>query len=686
MAMNSSSGSEDDANTMLLGVLGDQAAARYGSDHEADYTSVDDARPQYEQNIKKIKDTIASGQYTGKGLDNLQSDLGDQQNRLDALMGPPASTTIDPTDLSQIIQLPTSPATKRNAIATGLDTPGVADALTRRISGIDQQANDAQAEIQKNSNMLQSILSGQQTTIQELGQNKAAIVREQQLQAEKKANSAAGFIQRAGIDIDQIDSAINTAATQQPGLYLQMNDLKKQIQAKSQVSFLDDPTTWLMNQFTVSDDVKKHNQLADQFNQNESFISSAPAAANTAINANAAKYTAMTNAEAQDLARQKELEAKGEQAKLQAEAVKQGISSTEAIQKIQQGATSQLSAAENRSLNQQDREDQRARQAQLDVENKTRKDILDSQNVELKDQRLARMKEQARSAEDQAARDDMVRRAFAGSGMNITTEKELNRLPPKQKATAMNIFTSYDGEAYSVLGASPVDVLSNMKGMNQSVGTGGAYENKEQKTLALVMKKFGDDFDAQAATIAPQAQKPEEKAAAKNAYIQTQFKQFQANPTVSGPTLPDGEKWKAFDTLPIGDIATRPSLAANKFAIETNILKSTIPQGTEVTPSMVISSLAAKAMDNKDVLNQSAKDISDFYKQAITYNNTVLKPDRFGLPIQETFNVPLPTGALGGNNKYNLASPKDAYAALIRTQMKSKVDESVAAGLSITTP
>lgn len=674
--MANTSGSEDDANTMLLGVLGDQAAARYGSDHQSDYISVDDVRPQYEGNIKKIKDTIDTGKYTGKGLDNLQSDMADQQNRLDALMGPPMeSTPIDPTDLSQIITLPTSPSAKRNAIASGLEGP-YSKELTNQIANIVPEAEAQKQEIRNNSNVMQSFFGDQINSAKNLANLKSQEVLLKQQHAAERTAEAAGIIQRSGIDIGDINSTVNQAAMTLPSLYLQMDSLKKDIEAKSNTSFLESPVDWIMNQFTVSDDVRKHNQLAQRYNQAEEFVKSAPAAIRTAIDSNAPKYSAMSNAEAQNLAEQQRIIAEDKVAKLQEEAIKNGVATAKDIRTVERQKTADLLTAETRSINLSDK---MLREKEAEQKNSINA-LIRERELEDKTARAAARK----TVEDD--KDFLNQRISLAIGptLGIQTIDEYKRLTGPKKKLAENMIESYTDERGVKLGVNPVDTLSVMQ-----IAGPRAIENEAQGKMMSVVKMWSDEWknSAEGVQAKLQGKKPEDIAQMQNQYINSKMNSWMNNPSTQGPALPTGESWKGFNIPPIVDTASQASLGSNKFAIETNLLNSTLPSGVPVTPEMVLTSLAAKSMNDPKMLNQSAKDIAEFYKYGVGVVNQTLKPDRFGLPTFEKFPVPINSGFLfGGTVKSDLASAKGAYEALIRIQMKSKISEAVEAGLNITTP
>lgn len=573
---------------------------------------------------------------------------------------------INPVDLAQIITLPTSTATKRNAIKSGLDGGGrLSEELNNRLSNIIPEGEAAKQELLQNSNVLQAILANQARNVQQAGELKSQEILLKQAHSEMKAQEAGAFMQRAGVDIGQIDSAVNHAAIQLPGLYMQMDALQKEIDRKASTSFFNDPVAWIMDQITVSEDVAKHNRLAQQYNSKEEFVKSAPAAIKTAIDSNAPKFTAMTSMEANNLAQQQLLAAQNNVDKIQEEAAKAGIQTGKELRGVDRQITGDLLTAETRKLQEQDRDraaqDRESNMKRLERESEFR-EFEHRERLKMAkdaaDERKLKAERAREEADLQRRRDEIV--AAALPGMNITSQKQLQALSPKLRAKYEAIVNNYDDtEGYAKLGPTPMDVLSVAQGMKKSF-LGNEYQQMMVESVAALAHKFDADKKGF-------GMKPEEALAAKNKYITDEIKKWQDRPTTNGPVGRDGEQWKAFNILPIGEIATRPTFANNKFAIETNTLKSTLPQGTEPTHSMVMTALAQKSLQEKNI-SQTAKEISEFYKQAIAYNNAALTPDRFALPKQETFNVPLPTGTFGGNVLFDLASVSGATQALIQMQ------------------
>jgi hypothetical protein len=571
-------------------------------------------------------------------------------------------------DATQLMRLPTPAPVKRNTIAAGMEPKSpYSDELTQVITGLTPEAQSRKQQIAAQNDILQSILADAQVTTDREAQLARESILAKQTHAEVKRADSAGFIERSGMDTADINSMVNRAAMRRPELYEQMDAMQREIQAKSQSSFLDNPVGWVFDQITLGQDVKQYNMLAQQYNANTAYINSSSDAVTHAINSNSPKYAVMSNQEAQILADQQLEIAKGKKYKLQEEAVKLGIASEKDMQAVDQQLFQNKLSAESRGAAIEDR--------RWRMESEARKAAIDEL---LKEDLLKNRRDKAaalqKTAEEKAEVDKMVAAAFRSSGMNITTLDQLNKLPPKQKALAEKIWQSWDpNKGYSIMGATPVDVLTNL----QSAGP-GAFENEHQQKLMAYIQKISQTDEFRGAAGITAVDKEDEQTRKINLHIQKTIAGWQADPTRAGPTLPSmDEPWRIFDTVSLKDIAQNPSFKNNKVAIEANKLQSTLPTGTNVTPAMVIDRLAIMAKEDPTILNDIAKDGAAMYKDAISYTNKVFKPDRFGLPVQETFNLPLPTGTWGGKEFHNIASPSGWYSAILRTQVKQKITETL---------
>lgn len=559
---------------------------------------------------------------------------------------------INPMDLSQIIQTPgVAKPIVRNAIASGYQSPE----LAARLSRIDSNANAAERELRERTSIINAILADKQQNEMEKAKNDAEIIQARQLQASMTAAEYAAYLNRANLNISDVNQEVNKAAGQQLTDYQTMMALKKSIAAKASTSFFDDPVNWIMDQLSVGDDVKAHNAIVGQYNQREEFIKSAASTASLVRDANAGKIAATTNAEASALARNAELAAQKKQLDLHEEAQKLGIATTQAVQNIQAQATNQLGAAEARVLTQEDRAAQRERQTKDDAERM----FIAKERVKLAQdaaaERSARAELAAEVARQTKERDDRVSGALQSYG--ITTQKQLDKEPAKRKAFLTEIVDNFSSEkGYSSFN-SPGEAISMMAGLNKAI----PVVNAEQAGFLKVMTKMTEDV---------KKANPEKKGEQLLTQIDTNLKErvdaWQKNPTTSGPQTGTGDNWRLFKIQPMDQLAKNsPSLGGNKVALEVGLLKAAIPATTEITPQMVLTSMVNKIPPTE--WSKAAEDVAAFFQAGLRANNDLIQPERFGFQPQTTYHVPFSSGGMfGATTPYDLASVKGATIALAK--------------------
>lgn len=592
---------------------------------------------------------------------------------LGGLANEQGASTIDPSDLIQLKMTPgVSPAAQRNAVAAGYQSPE----LAARLSKIDANANAAEADIRARNTVIDSILAAKQMTAQQIAENDAELIRTKQLQQSMTAAEWSAYLSRAGVNTSQVDQLVNVAAGEQLADYQRMMALKKQIQAKAAVSFFDDPVDFIMNQLTVGDDVAEHNAVVAQFNQRENFIKSAASTASLVRDANAGKIAATTNAEATVLARKAALTAQQKELDLAEEREKLGIATTKDIQTIQQAATSQLAGAENRVVNQEDRAALRIRE---ELEAKDRLLIAQQRVKMAKDEderRAAAAAVKKEEAEQQATRDARIAKAL-GPSYKITTEKQLKAQSPKRRAELERVLSVFDEELGYPVFETPIEALASITSSNRAA----TVTNSTQQQFLQTVSKLKVDTEN-----VNKEKKGEELTRQVNTVLEKRVDEWQKNPTTAGPPTSSGENWKLFKIQPLDQLAKNsPSLAGNKVSVEVNLLKAALPSGTEITPQMVLESMAKKlaASGGKDI-STLATETAQFFQQGLAANNALLQPERFGFSPQTSYRIPVPSSTFMGfgigQDMYDIASPKGATLYLGKLLRDAKIQAAVDSG------
>ncbi len=634
------------------------------------YTSPDFIGPQLDNNIAQLTALLEDSGLSPKARDNLQSELGDNQNKRKQLMGPSAPPA-DPKDIAGVLDNPGVPKdVKRNALAAGYATPGVREEYARRLGGAAEAANQEKAALRQETDMLAAIFSNQKQTAEQKAQNDANILRERQLQGTMTAAENTANLSRRGINLSDVNSLVATSAVDQLDRYHQMMALDKEIKKDQAVSFLDNPLDWLFAQMNVGPKIDQHNAIASQYNKTEEYINSASKTAALVRDANVGKLAAMTNTEAELLARNKILEGQKALGQLDEEQVKLGEKYRKEGKAIDDRVTNQLGLAIDRADKDEDR-DARAAEAKLRneaiIEGKKYQRTLAE---EAADRKRTEAERKEKAAEEQADRDDLVAKALGK--YNITTEKQFNKLPPKEKERMTQLLKSYDEtKGYGNYGATPVDVLTNVGPIKAKSGE----LNEGQQILVKSMLQLQEK-----GKLASAAMGKEQGLENVNTIIKKDVTKWMANPTVMGPPDGEGGNVKLFNTPPLVEMAKQPSLGGNKAAMKVSELAAANPNA-EITHQMLVTALASD-LKGKDDISTVAKQLSDFYKTGVAAVNKNLQLDRFAVPPMQSFNVPLPTGYFGGKTNYDVASVKGATVALARTQIDLSKDPDIIMSMS----
>lgn len=565
----------------------------------------------------------------------------------------------DPAAIQELMQDPNAPlTTKTNAVAAGLNTPGIREEYARRLGGATSAAEQEKAQIAKETDMLTSILSDAQTSAAQLAENKANIIREQQKQRVMLANEHARSLSLRGINTSDVNALVNTSAVDQLNRYQSMMQLKDEISNDLAPVFFEDPVGWLFGQLDAPGKIKQHNAIAMKYNATDEYINSSAAAAAHVRDANAGKIAAMTGTEAELLAQNQVLEAQKDLAKLKEDAIKAGREGRKEGKAIEDKLTTQL----REGIVLQNAEEQHA--WQRDIKEYTIAAAKEQRDLAIQQKKLAikAMEEKAdveeRQRQMREAADARVKAALGDYGVNSV--KDLQSKSAKDKAQYEKILQLYDDQQGKVIyGATPQDVLTNTKNI------GGKVLTPEQQ---LIVKSWQSGVEpAMAKTLG----KPkEEHDAIINKQLMGMVDAWKADPMNKGPIV-GGQTVKLFNVPPLEEIAKMPSLGGNPAAIKVTQLASATGGSVPINQDMLVTALAQdlKQGDSAKV-TEYAKALSEFYKVGLSGVNKSLDLEKIGIKPLNSFPATVSTGMFGTKDRYDMTSVKDMEVALIKSGWK----------------
>jgi len=527
--------------------------------------------------------------------------------------------------------------TKLNATSATLD---------ELMKSLQQQGEAAISATQNESNVETTTTRANQQAIMMGAEEQSKILRAKQITAQRKATDITNFITREGINTEDVDSLVNQYAIQNKNDVQRFLQLKQTIDRKANTSFLTDPTGWLVNQFTLGDDVNQAQQLAGQINGRNQFIE---ATAHTSIavqNANAGKIASISADETTALTKQAQLQAIRDSGAAELKSAKEQGANAKDIYNIQANMAGHIAQVVERG-----QRDDAALRAEED-RNQVRKDNLElrrQQAIQSQDSHAIAMiqKENAiliqeenllkkkRMEQEQKDKNDSIQRAGALVGMNIPDEAAYNKLTVNEKKIIEPIILS-GGE---VLGKNPSDIVQILPFINQKAksipeGSGrelfSAQYPQEQKDLLNGMTEmFNREYNKRIGN----KEKPESAIAEANSYVKGEYELQRQTAATANKNKIDRGLGNVYD------IPDLPTLIKNMPSESGTPVGKVVAQIAATNPDLVKLGkidehtllLGLGEEIRKGTLNiaDAGKSVAQFYTKTIENNNNKMNYTRY---------------------------------------------------------
>lgn len=481
-------------------------------------------------------------------------------------------------------------------------SPTVVTATRSPVVALSKQADDQlQNVITAGSNLSDSLRKNLQDEIESVrkqGELSATVKLDEYQQQAQKAGETSAFLSKLGINTSDLDSIVAGIATDMSDEFKQSQEMRANIDAKRSVGLFDDPMSFLLNQFTLPQDIKNHNAVIQKMASQKDFVDKASSIASNIQQVNAAKFTtvSMTGAQAAaDLAR--------EQATSKTLEINDKILSLDYNKQIQT-----LSAINARisSLDQQEAAADKAGQRE-DLANK-----------------------KARDDERQILDDNLVRVAGKTLGMNIPDRKTLDKMPKDSKEAIEHIMANDGGIGKDPLESWAVLARGNYNNMPPAV--------QYQRNILDTAKQQAEDIirkDPSMKTANPK--QIQERVSTEMTGI---LNKAWVDPNYSLRTSIGGVVNNPYH---VPDLQVMTKLPELKDSLLPGILtdyKKNFP-ALPVSDSIVLALAYENVGDGKKYANisQAASDVSNYYRAGVVYNNAVMRPDGFGMPLQTDYQV-----------------------------------------------
>jgi len=668
---------DEDFNNAVAALLEQSGSGTYQDSSDRKYRKEKDLRKTMEQTEEDTEyyghndpDRGRIAPMTG------EINLADSGNR--GLQAQFSGSQID-TLFNTVFSPASSGTRKTNALAALSSTPEwqaavgdiAKDIIPNRDAAIKRSIDTHNAVAQANGEVIQLAKTS--------GQLEAQRIQEDAAQKQRVAADVAGYVARKGLDTEDYNSIVNQQAVENVNLYYKMRETQDAIAEKTAVNFLDDPATWLLNQFTVGDDVAEFNKAASRYNLNNKFIDESAAQIIAVRNANAGKIAANSAREVEIMATQALVKAEEDAVKARIQTlVSQGASEKE-IQKIQDDAAQRILTIEQRdTVNENKERDREFRKAQAEEASLARREREERlKDASLTRQQRAKIQEELdairlREKKAKEKADEDVARAMRLVGRpDITTEEEWNKQPAAFKAATQAVKSS-GGELLSddipgiVKHAKYIQAGLRSTDEKIRAETKAEYPPQQIKLLQSILS-FAEQAKEQVETQAKKTGKTlkeKELDAEVNALVVANYKRMAAEPEKYTVSI-NGEPTNYYAAPPLKTLAANPSMSGNKVARAVDEFSKANPGIKEITSIQALG-LLVNTMEKKrdsalppENISNVAKDINTFYRSVADANNRDMKFSKYSLPDQTSY--PL----IYKGKSYDLTKPEQTHQILL---------------------
>ena len=502
------------------------------------------------------------------------------------------------------------------------------------------EARTSQAELANNEAQLQFDIGLNNSIIKSV-QNNAAL-------ATQNARLKAGVI--FGADLNQQGEALTEATSLWNDAYRRQLSAAQKIEEKDSVSFLSDPLQYVINQFTVNDDIKEHNAALNVKNIAKTHIDEinamSSATAKNQENFNQSITQASIEAEAANTARVAQVAA--EKAKIQALGYNiEGLKDAVNASKEKLGVLFNVQSAQNA-------------QAQLQIS-------MDNYAMHKKE---FQWKEQA-VADQEAADEFTIGRMQEGFrvlygdkapdlSMNPKLAKNYLSLLKSNTPAGKEAMEAYMAGQTGVLGGNPAQVIDLLKnGVNVQF-------TPAQNPIKQVFDTTVSEVTANIA--AGKVAKPGNAAEA-SALINTSVK---AKVDTMLKNIEPGSSSNLFNIGSVPVLITLPGVADTAFTQK--VLAPAVTAGAKLDDPKQVFSTAIAAIGKKEItVEQAVEGITALYQKGVETNLAQRNLPKFGIVPNESmrsYNTTIQTNAnaiFGGTEIVNLADENAVKRAVMKS-------------------
>lgn len=146
--------------------------------------------------------------------------------------------------------------------------------LLAKVSAYQQGSSAATQQVVALTNQQSSLANDNASVLNQVATDSSTVEAAQQAAALKTQAARVKAANIFGANLDAVNEEISTQAANATAAQQAKDDALKTIQQKSSVSILDDPLSWIVNRFTINDDIAKYNAADNQLSSANERIQS----------------------------------------------------------------------------------------------------------------------------------------------------------------------------------------------------------------------------------------------------------------------------------------------------------------------------------------------------------------------------------------------------------------------------
>lgn len=479
-------------------------------------------------------------------------------------------------------------------------SPGEGVDPSARVRKLGDEADTQLEGIQKSqaslSDRIKANVEKQTAGVRREGELAATVKLNEFEQQARRAGENAAVLSKLGINTSDIDSLVAQIASDLASEYQVSQEKRSIIERKQNTTFFDDPAEWFKNQLTIQQDVREHNQIVERMASQKAYVDKATGVASSVAAVNAAKFTTVSLAGAQagaDLLRQ--------QAEDKALALEEKGLALDYDKQIKAFTVTQARIANiNATV---------AAEQQAGV----RRTVTEAK---------------AKEAERVSADNQSVNIAGKMLGLDVPDRKTLDKSPKDIKQAVEYIMANGGNIGKDPMEAWEVLARGNFRKMPPAV----AY----QRNMLDTVKQQAEDNLSKNALVA--TMNPKQKKEALSTEMSRMINHASMDPNYSVMPSYNGIVENPYHVPALDTMSKLPDVRGLTLTKLLDLSKTTLPN-KQLTDNYILEVAYAGVGKQYADITEAARDVANYYRAGVTYNNDTFHFENFGMNPQTSYKV-----------------------------------------------